>query len=385
MIILIRKIVKAEYCKTKGGYVMKGLKKLLAAMLAMAMVVGLFAAAPAEAKSKKKLVGIPCQINGTSWVDMWAYGHYVKDVVPKTDAQYAVSYELYVPFVAFSEWNESGQWDDEDETNLFGKLCLQPNIVWHSSDENGEPLDIFIRDFNEWGVNHALKWADDEFTIDGLWTEETGSLFVEDVEGEGVMTIDRIDDMVKITVKNLKAFSNEMLCAGQADEWEEKPFEGKLDGTESLNFQLQFHQWIGGDQVETVYLSSASISMNGKTIWKALMDTENATGSPVIATDAIDPEGFIIFDAIESPAVSFNTAYLTLAKDTVEVKAKKSVSVKVTTMNPGDKVTVKSSSKKIATVKLKNGKVKITGKKKGTAKITVTNNGVSKEISVTVK
>ena len=60
---------------------MKGLKKLLAVMLAMAMVVGLFAAMPAEAKSKKKLVGIPCQINGNAWVDMWAYGSYVNNSV----------------------------------------------------------------------------------------------------------------------------------------------------------------------------------------------------------------------------------------------------------------------------------------------------------------
>ena len=364
---------------------MKGLKKLLAVMLAMAMVAGLFAAVPAEAKAKKKLVGIPCEVNGSCWIDMWAYGDYVKEgIVPKKNGQYAVSYELYIPFTAFSEWNVGGQWD-EDEENLFGKVCLLPSIVWHAADENGGPKDIIMRYFNEWGINHALKWADDEFTIDGLWTEETGSLFVDDVEGEGVMRVDRVDDMVKVTVKNLKAYNKDIVSVSEADNWEEKPFEGEFDGTEQLNFVLSFHQWIGGDPIETVYLSSASISMDGKTIWKASMDTKNNAGSPVIATDEVDEDGWIVFTDIETPAVQFNTAYLTLAKNKVEVKAKKSVSVKVSTMNPGDKVTVKSSDKKIATVKLKNGKVKITGKKKGTAEIIVTNNGVSQKIAVTVK
>ena len=364
---------------------MKGFKKLLSALLVLAMVVSFSAVTPAEAKAKK-LVGLPMQINGECWVDMWAFGDYVKEgFVPKNGAQYSVSYELYIPYVAFNEWNEYGQWDDEDPTNLTGKVCLLPAISWWASDENGEPIDIRLGDFNEWTINHALKAPADDFVFDGLWTEEEGSKFPDDIEGKGVMNAELVDNMVKITVKDLKATSTNITYACAADDWEEKPFEDDFDGTEKMNFGLQFHEWIGGKKVETVYLASASVKMDGKTIWKASMSTKDIAGSPLVDSGKLDEEGNVIFDVVEIPAVQFNTANLTVAKDSVKIKAKKTASVKVATMNPGDKVTVKTSDKKIATVSYKNGKVKIKGKKAGKATITVTANGTIKEIAVTVK
>ncbi|MCR5684508.1 MAG: hypothetical protein K6G81_03685 [Lachnospiraceae bacterium] len=383
---------------------MKGLKKLFAIMLAFAMVAGIMGVTPAEAKAKQQL-GVPFQLNGSCWLDELIYGGYTEEgFVPETDAEYSMSYEMYVPLRAFNEWNigstfENGGWTDAD--NPCGKLSIRPFICWYSDVAHAE---YRMNDFNNWDVNHYFKDGD-EFIIDGLWTEETGSLFVEDVEGPGVMTAKIVDDMVKVTVKDLKALGCEITYASDETGWEPTPFEGSFDGSEDMMFGLFFGEWIGGDQVETLYVTSASVKMNGKTIWKASVNTEWNAGNVTYDLGKTDEEGSELFDCCEVKAVPFNTSAVKLSKSKVEVKAKKSASVKVTTMNiadvPGegfgeedrfpvtvkvaDKVSVKSTDKKIATAKLKNGKIKITGKKKGTAKILVTVSDVTKEIAVTVK
>ena len=164
-----------------------------------------------------------------------------------------------------------------------------------------------------------------------------------------------------------------------------------------------FNQWIGGPEIETIYVTSASIKMGKKTVWKASISTEWNSGNVMYPTGNKNEEGGEEFAHCEVTAVPFNTSFLTVAKDKVEVKAKKSVNVKFTTMNTADnlpahafelgdvvlnladKVTVKTSDKKIATASVKNGKVKIKGKKKGAATITVSANGVEKKINVNVK
>ena len=114
---------------------MKCVKKLLALALAFVMVAGLMTVTPAEAKSKQ-LVGVPMQMNGSGWFEDLIYGGYVKEgFVPKTDAEYSVSYEMYVPIRAFDEWMEGsidpeGGWADAD--NPAGKLCIQPFIYLRS-------------------------------------------------------------------------------------------------------------------------------------------------------------------------------------------------------------------------------------------------------------
>lgn len=381
---------------------MKNFRKLFAVVLAFALVIGLAQITPAEAKAKKQ-IGVPIQVNGADWFDPLIYGGYTEEgFIPKVNADYSVSYVLYVPLRAFDEWmlasiDPEGGWAEPDDP--VGKFSIAPCIYWHSEERQ---TDYRLETFNFWDVNHAHK-AGDEFIIDGLWTPEDGSLFVDDVEGEGVMKAELIGDMVKITVKDLKATSREINYFNDENNWEPIPFEGSFDGKEDMLLGFYFNQWIGGDEVETVYLASASIKMGKKTIWKASVSTEWYSGNVSYDTGNKKEDGGVEFGNCEVTAVPFNTSFLTLAKDTVSVKAKKSVSVKYTTMNTvaslpayafengditldlADKVTVKTSDKKIATASIKNGKIKIKGKKKGTASIIVSSNGINKEIKVTVK
>ncbi|MBQ4231751.1 MAG: hypothetical protein II699_00600 [Lachnospiraceae bacterium] len=95
--------------------------------------------------------------------------------------------------------------------------------------------------------------------------------------------------------------------------------------------------------------------------------------------------GEIDGDYTEFEATTFNTSALTVAKTSVKVKKKKSATVKVTTMFSGDKVSVSSSSSKVAKATYKSGKVTIKGVKKGKATVSVKANGKTQKIKVTVK
>ncbi len=363
---------------------MKGFKKILSAAVSLAMVFGLAAASPVTARAEEK-IGIPMEINGKCWLDLWAYGAYVEEgFVPKKDAQYSVSYELFIPFKALTEWNELGQFDPDDPENFIGKVCQQPKIKWVANDENGE-REIQLYDFNEWHINHGSKGSKEDLWLDGLYTEETGSVHPSTVEGPGVVTLGLADDMVCLKVNSQKATSKELKYVSAATNWEAKSFDGEFTGTEDLRFGLAFSQWIGGDKVETVYLSYASVEMDGRIIWSAGLPTDDIAGCPMFSTGKKDSEGLVVFADKESPAVKFNTFALKLSKSKVKVAPKKSVTVKVVTTRTGDKVKVKTSDKKIATAKYSKGKLTITGKKAGTAKITVTANGTKKVIKVTVK
>ena len=87
----------------------------------------------------------------------------------------------------------------------------------------------------------------------------------------------------------------------------------------------------------------------------------------------------------ELEASSFSTAALSVDKASVKVKNGKTATVKVTTMFSGDKVSVSSSSAKVAKAAFKGGKLTIKGIKKGKATVTVKANGKTKKIKVTVK
>ncbi len=95
--------------------------------------------------------------------------------------------------------------------------------------------------------------------------------------------------------------------------------------------------------------------------------------------------GEIDGDYAELAASTFNTSLLTVAKTSVKVKKKKSTTIKVSTMFSSDKVSVSSSSSKIAKATYKSGKVTIKGVKKGKATVSVKANGKTKKIKVTVK
>ena len=109
---------------------------------------------------------------------------------------------------------------------------------------------------------------------------------------------------------------------------------------------------------------------------------------------------FMIIGVLAIPSSEANAAkkksasYVTkikAAKKSVTVKAKKSVSVKITVKGgkkANKKFTAKSSKSKIATAKVVGNKVKITGKKAGKAVITVTTKGKNskkKKLSVKIK
>ena len=357
---------------------MKIIKKLVAIVLCLALATTLFAPSPAEAK-KKTLLGVPVHVSGEGAVELLVNGNYEKDGIElDEDADFYLSYVLYVPKVGFDKWwNESnleskGGWIPDDDP--IGSISITPYIHLWSRSKQDQSLKLFTN--NQWTVNHSLK-SGNEFDI-SRWTEEFGVQVVDDVEGKGVMTAEIVDDMVKITVKDLPATTHEWMVAKDGTAWgEEKPNEDGFIGDEDMLFCLRIEQWTGKTDVETCYITDASIRMGKEVIWKDRIESNGNAG--LENGDITDGE------TVSRDAVAFNTSYLTVAKDSIKIAKKKTARVKVTTMTADDKVEVSSSNKKIATATLKKGKVKIKGKKAGSAVITVKANGVSKEIKVIVK
>ncbi|MEE3467119.1 MAG: hypothetical protein VZQ83_01640 [Eubacterium sp.] len=328
------------------------MKKMLKQVAAFALVLSLalsLSAVPAEAKSVKGVVSpqvvFADEGGGGTALTSWN----VPNIFSIDFDSYRVSADIYIPVSAFK--------DDG------GSFFIDPRVQFWFADlsVNGYlENDVTVRvgyDFeHKTGFYKGLQRGTDE----------------EIEELSYVKNIEEIDDMIRVEIVDAPvnpAFKKDDYNpdTGFMYEWDD-PIPATGDACPQF--------MVGSDRVRDFKYAVANASIKiGDTEYK----TDYSKKEEIAGFNDNAGEFSMLF------ASSFNTTALTVAKTSVKVKKKKSTTVKVTTMFSGDKVSVSSSSKKIAKATYKNGKVTIKGVKKGKATVTVKANGKTKKIKVTVK
>ncbi|MBO4396466.1 MAG: Ig-like domain-containing protein [Eubacterium sp.] len=324
----------------------------MTAVLAFALIFGVGAVKPANAATLKGLVA-PITIKASDGWGSTNISHWFGPDSYTTDfSAYSVSADVYIPKTAFANDGKpvhvnaeiSFWFEDLDKSGLLPMLRENEIMVGYDKDNN-----------NYW----YNGWNESE---------------QKDVELPFVKSVTAVDDMVKVEIVDAPVSSTLY-----TDEWDEatdfqKPW---TDAIPEKNGHINASVRLGGETpfAGKFAVSNVSVKVGDKTLTVDYNSKENIG----------DAWGDVEQNIGELKATGFNTTALTVAKTSVSVKAKKSASIKVTTMFDGDKVTVSSSSKKIATATYKKGKVTIKGVKKGKATVTVKANGATKKIKVTVK
>ena len=329
----------------------KAFKNVLTFVLALSLALGI-SSVPAAAKAVKGIV-VPLTvvanddggIRGGSSVSSWN----TPGIFSSDFNSYKVSADIYLPFSVFSK-------DD-------GSVFINPQVqFWYGDLEMNGYLenDTVVRvgfDFeNNCPFYKGLKIGTDE--------EINDVPFVNDVK--------LIDDMVKVEI--VDATVDPTL---KTWDWDEQTGSRKVwtdpipaTGDVSPFIQVSFDR-----AIKTQFaVTNASVKIGDK-VYK----TDYKKSGSIAGFDG-EIEGYS-----EKEASTFNTKAVSVAKTSVKVKKKKTASVGVTTMFSGDKVSVSSSSAKVAKAAYKGGKVTITGVKKGKATVSVKANGKTVKIDVTVK
>ncbi len=328
------------------------MKNSVAVMLSLVLAIGLVGVKPANAASLKGAVA-PITIQsgwGSTNINHWLGG----DDAYSTDfSKYSVSADVYFPRAMIDGAND-------------------PNVSINTE------ISFWYEDLQESG---KLPMARENEIIVGynkeaneFWYNGYDEAKKEDVSLSFVKSVTAVGDMVKVEIVDAPVSSKLY-----STEWDEVAGKNK-DWTKAIPEK--------GSINAEVRLASGN-AFDGKF---AVTNVSVKIGDKVVSAD-YDAKDIVLGDAWgdvqgeigELKTASFNTSAVAVAKSSVSVKAKKSAAVKVTTMFDGDKVTVSSSSKKVATVTYKKGKVTIKGVKKGKATITVKANGKTKKIKVTVK
>ncbi len=333
---------------------MKLIKKSLCLILAFALAASFSSATLAKAATKK---GAVCDFTVSGGWGMGSVCFWLGEETYTTDlTQYKESFTAYIP-----------------------KSALEKDAVYNFSPSVSFEFDglqtgaeLFANDEEHIAVSYDGKDIKIESPVTGSETpiSSTDPSYPYNVSAsvEG--------DMIKLVVTDISISG--VLSAGWDDETEtDKEWTGPLPEVGDVNPKVSYFGVIPNDVslATKIVFTDVSITAGDKS---ESVDFARKDAFAYWSDSMVGKEGEI------KPA-SFSTSYLSIAKSNVKVKAKKSVSVKATTMFSGDKVTVKTSSKKVATASYKNGKITIKGKKKGKATITVKANGVSKKIKVTVK
>lgn len=326
-------------------------KKLLAPLLAGAMLLGLVAPVPATAATNK-VVKIPVNFTNTGWnaeddwedwettsytgISLWNLGE------PGTYSEsYTVSYKLYVPESYIKE-----------ESAIF----LNANL---SFTDVGKKGDKWINLGNA-GCPDAFFHSDGSFTLK--------------------------DETTPIDYATAKKSNGYWVFSYKAKSGELNTEDAKKDVSKASSVAVQFNLAIKGIKItaknKAVYLDDLKITKkNGKTAVNQNFNslyTLKDNGSAFIAPN-LDPKHAKELKLTTLPNTGSET--LTIAKKELTVKVGKKVTIKAKA-TPSSKITYKSSNEKVATV---NSKGVVTGKKAGKATITVKANGMTAKVTVTVK
>lgn len=321
------------------------IRKLLSGALAALLVFSCALSVPSLAATEKGIVGT---IKGGSNISSGANIEYWGPEGDLTDSTgYTVSYDLYVP-TTILEKNQPG---------LHVDTCLP---FWLESEGKGGQLLAESFDFGldeEIWVNH--------------WDEATQT----DMDAP-YATVTKVDDMYKVTVTDITVDSKLY-----SDEWDDsingfKEWTDAVPTSTGISARVSIYKDSSKSFSTKFSVTNVVIKKNGEVVFTSDVSVSDKIGGTYTNADDI---------YTESAAQSFNTKGLTVSKTKATIKKGKKTTAKVTTMFNGDKVTVKTSKKKVATASYKNGKVTIKGVKKGKATITVSSAYGKKTIKVTVK
>ena len=329
----------------------KYMKNVAAVVLALSLALGV-GVIPAKAKAVKGIV-VPLTVvatedgglRGGSAVSNWnTSGIFSSDL-----NSYKLSADVYLPCSMF--------------TKDGGSVFIDPQIQFW---------------FPDLGINGYLE---DDITLRIGYDFENNCPFFKGLPKGGdtdtedvpyVKDVKKIGDMIKVEI--VDATVNSTL---KAPDWDEtisalRVWTDPIPTAGDVSAYIR----VGSDRAINAKfaVNNASVTVGDK-VYKT-----DYNKSGIIAGFDGEKEGYI-----EQEAATFNTDAVSVAKTSVKVKKKKTTSVKVTTMFSGDKVSVSSSSSKVAKATYKGGKVTIKGIKKGKATISVKANGKTKKIKVTVK
>ncbi len=327
------------------------MKKTLKNVFAFALVLSLalsISAVPAEAKAIKGVVAPQTTIandgGGVSSVSSWNE----PDIFSSQFNSYKVSADVYLPSSLFSKDG--------------GMIFIDPQIQFW---------------FPELEVNAFLE-SDNSICV-GYDYENNCPFFEGLVKGSDakaelpyVKEVVAVDDMIKVEIVDAPVNSTMKKDDFDPNTGSFKPWTEAIPTKGDAVAQIK----VGTDRPCKLKfaVTNASVKIGDKEYKTDYSKSDDIAGFN-------DDTG----EYSSLKASTFNTTAVTVAKASVSVKKKKSVSVKVTTMFSGDKVTVSSSSAKVAKASYKGGKVTIKGVKKGKATVSVKANGKTKTIKVTVK
>ncbi len=325
---------------------MKRLARVIVSItLALTLALGI-CTVPTEAAKAKGLIA-PLTVKdgwGSSTVSYWLG----PDAYTTDFSSYKISGDVYVPASFFKNRDivlslnaELNFYQESSNTSFYLNSQREFRLIY---DEN-------IKDYYFWA------WDDEKQT---------------DATVPYVKSVKKVGDMVKIQIVD-----ESLLTTPSSNDVDEstnsfKPYTGDIpeSGMDvNAQFRLSTDQKFSGQFA----VANVKVKAGGKV---ATPDYK----SEVAIGQVKDEKG----ETIDLKPTAFNTSLLSVSKTSVQVKAKKSASVSVSTMLSGDKVKVSTSAKKIATATYKNGKLTIKGLKKGSAVISVKANGKTKKIKVTV-
>lgn len=325
-------------------------KKIIAPLLAGALLLGLLPPSPAWAAANKA-VEVPVNFTNSSWEDDW-------DTTSRTQLDvwsisepssysesYTVSYKLYIPESFIKEGSA---------------INLGTGISFNDASDAGA---------EEWKWAGYADCPNAEFQSDGrftVWDDATQK----DVEID-YATAKKSGGYWVFSYKNTSGALNA---------------EGaEADASKASSVVVSFSLAIKGINItaknEVVYLDDLKIVKADGTV-VADQNFDSAKGLTDFGEARVAPKlGDADGKTIKIATVPSAEKTLTVSKTKLNVKIGKKVTIKATT-TPKAKITYASSNKKVATV---SSKGVVTGKKAGTATITVKANGKTVKVKVTVK
>lgn len=325
-------------------------KKLLAPLLAGAMLLGLFTPVPAAAAANK-VVEVPVNFTNTGWseeddwdttsrseLNLWNISE-----LSSYSEHYTVSYKLYIP--------ESFMKEDS-------AINLGTGINFNDASED------------EWKWAGYAECPGAEFYPDGrctIWDEET-------------------QKDVPVDYASAKKSNGYWVVSYKADSGDLHAEDAEADASKASSVDVSLNLSIKGIKItaqnKAVYFDDLKITKaDGTVVVNQTFDSLNSLedmGQALVAPNMGEKDGKLLKLTTLS---STTKKTLTVAKKNLTVKVGKKVTIKATA-KPSAKITYTSSNKKIATV---NSKGVVTGKKPGKATITVKANGKTVKVKVTVK
>lgn len=323
-------------------------KKIIAPLLAGALLVGLLPVTPVWAAANKA-VEVPVNFTNSSWEDDWETTSRTQLEVwnisePGSYSEsYTVSYKLYVPESFIKEGSA---------------VNLGSNVVFNDASEE------------EWKYAGYADCPNAEFQSDGRFT----------VWNDATQNDDEIDYATAKKSDGYWVFSYKNTTG--ALNTENADADVNAASSVAVNFSLSIKGINITAKNAAVYLDDLKIVKADGTV-VVDQDFNSAKGLTDIGEARVAPKlGDADGKAIKIATVpSAEKKTLTVSKTKLNVKVGKKITIKATT-TPKAKITYVSSNKKIATV---NAKGVVTGKKAGKATITVKANGKTVKVKITVK